>query len=466
MKKIFVTFLLLITGFLLVGCKKKYPEGSEAANKKIVLSLWTTAEKDYFEALGREFLSALQNPNVSFKVNVFKDDAELHYFLLDKMSEGEGPDIIYTNGNWITRNIKKLAAIENDESFTISNFKNTFVRSAYDTLIQEEKIWGVPMGVDSLALIYNDEHITERLRDRNMPGKTWELVQEDVETLTKTDNSFTRFANSGIALGRLDNINYGFEILENIMMQMGTKFFSEDQTEVLFHKTKEFSNFGKSENLGAAALNFFTGFADDKFKHFSWNLHLANADSEMKNFEPFLLGNLSMVFGYSKDLKNLENWRKELEKKGNRTISEKNIRVTFFPQMKEIGSKKIIGKIYALAVPKSSKNNDLAWRFLKFAVRKENLKDFFKETNLPTARLELLQEQSDQAHIGIFVLQSKYSQANISPISKESFKDEFSKLILQINERKISVERGLESLGNRLNDELKSYWLRKKELSK
>lgn len=461
MKKIIATFLILTFGLSSTGCTKKNPEGT-ATDEKIILNLWTTSEKAYFEALGKEFLAEIQNPNISFKLNIFKDDAELHSFLLDKMAEGEGPDIIYTNGNWVTRNTKKLAAIENDESFTISNFKNTFVRSAYDTLIQEEKIWGVPLGVDSLALIYNEEHITERLRDRNMPGKTWKIIQEDIETLTKTDNSFTRFANSGMALGRFDNINYGFEILENIMMQMGTKFFSEDQTEVLFHKTTDASN----TNLGISAMNFFTSFADDKFKHFSWNEHLANAHSEMKNFEPFLLGKLSMVFGYSKDLKNIENWRTELAKKGNRTISDKNIRVTFFPQMQENGSKKIIGKIYALVVPKSSENVDLAWRFLKFSIQKENLQHFFKETKLPTAHLELLQEQSEDPQVGIFVLQSKSSQANISPISKESFKDKLATLTLQVNERKVSVERGLELLGNQLNKELKSYWLRKKELSK
>ena len=467
MKKLLNIVVIIVIGAFFVGCKDKYPEGVES--KAIVLKIWTTEEEGYFKALGREFLSALQDSRVSVKVVKFIDDEELHRFLLDKMADGSGPDIIYTKGDWIARNTKKLVPRENDESFTVELFKNAFVRASHDTLLVEDKIWGVPFGVDSLALFYNEEHIAERLPDRNMPGRTWKEIQEDSEFLSKTDNSFGRFASSAIAMGRFDNIFYGFEILENIMFQMGTEFFTEDGTQTLFAKTMASGSFGQRENIGEEALKFFMSFADERFKHYSWSEFLVEFDSDLKNFETFLTGDVSMVFGYSTDFQKIEAWQASLKKAGKRSISKKNIRVTYFPQVenpKEGGSQKVIGKVYALAVPRGTGNDDFAWRFLKFAVRKENMQSFFKETKLPTARLDLIREQETEPHIGIFVRQAKFAEANNFPFSKDEFKEHLTDLVFQINEGKKIYKKGLESIAEQIDARLKNFFSREKELNK
>lgn len=470
MKKLLSSVLLIIIGALFVGCESKNPQGGNTeANKKIVLRLWTSEQESYFTALSREFLSALNNSRVSVKVVKFKDDEELHHFLLDKMAEGTGPDIIYTKGDWVARNTKKLVARENDESFTVDSYKNTFVRATHDTLIVDDKIWGVPFGVDTLALFYNEEHITERLPDRNMPGRTWKEIQEDSESLSKTDNSFGRFATSAISLGRFDNIYYGFEILENIMLQMGVEFFSEDGTQSLFSETMGSGVSGRRDNLGEEALKFFISFADERFKHFSWSEFLVEFDSDLKNFETFLTGKVSMVFGYATDFQKIDEWKDLLSDKGKRSISKKNIRVTYFPQIenpREGGAQKIIGKVYALAVPKGTENSNFAWIYLKFAVRKENMQSFFEETKLPTARLDLIREQETEPHIGIFVRQAKYAEANTFPLPKEELKGPLTELVFQLNEGKTIYKKGLEMIAAQIDAQLKEFLTREKELNK
>jgi len=71
------------------------------------------------------------------------------------MSESTGPDIVLTNGEWVAYNKNKLVPRLNDVSFTPDLFRNTFVRSANETLIQDEMVYGVPLGVDTLGIIYN-----------------------------------------------------------------------------------------------------------------------------------------------------------------------------------------------------------------------------------------------------------------------------------------------------------------------
>ena len=102
-------------------------------------------------------------------------------------------------------------------------------------------------------------------RTATQPGRTWSEFQEDVIALTKTDNSFSRFAFSAAALGCLDNVGYGFEILENIFLQTGVPWFSSDGQQAKVDKTTGLVN-GRNENLGEQALDFFTSFADDRFR--------------------------------------------------------------------------------------------------------------------------------------------------------------------------------------------------------
>ena len=149
-------------------------------------------------------------------------------------------------------------------------------------------------------------------------------------------------------------------------------------------------------------------------------------------------------------------------------ISEKNIQVTYLPQFEDPNlspSRVVIGKVKALAVPKTSKYKETAWRFLKFAIRKENLQNFYKETQIPTPRVDLIPEQENDPQIGIYVRQAKYAKSHILAWPRENIISEFDKMILLINKGKTNISKALNAIGTNINTALKSHLQRKSEIA-
>ena len=472
MKKQILVFVLCALTFL--GCEKKdigETADGEGTGKVVTMQLWTTVSPQFFQSLTREFVAEMAVPNLRFNIISFANKKELETFLLDQLAEGAGPDIVYIDGEWIQQNPGKIEpASDTEDGFNESNFRNTFAEAANELFIRDGQIYGVPLGVDTLALIYNDEHIKDRLPDSNFPGRTWEALKIDITSLTKTDNSFERFNVSGGALGRFDNVTYGGDILENIMLQMGVQFFDPSGTQALFDKTESQSTGSKKINLGVEAVNFFTSFADNRFKNYSWNEPIASsASGSAKDFEAFARGKTSIVFGYSADIAKISDSLEVLRGSRQSIINDKNIRIIELPQMEDpsLGlHKRVLGKVSGLAVSRASRYPDTAWKFLKFAVQKENLRSWHEETLQPSPRVDMLREQMEEPRVDAFARQVKFARANVLPLPRTQFYEAMAPYILAINERRAAIDKSLGSLAKYLSQKLRDKKQKEKEIVK
>ena len=446
MKKFLTLALLIVSAFTFSACQRKAPpETLVPAGQQIEFQIWTAQEKGFIEALLREFISEYKTTAIRPKVIEFADDAELQDFLVQKMAEGTGPDVVFTQGEWVAMNTKKLVPVTGDASFTPAAFTNTFVRAASETMVRDEQIYGIPMAVDSLAVFYNEEYLVDALEDRNTPADNWKEFKLDAEALSEQDNSFERFAVSGAALGRTDNVTYGFEILHNMLIQWGAEFFSPDGMRALFASSTGVSPYGGKINYGADALETFTSFADARFKNFAWSKFLSSPQDKDKDLTAFVAGKTAMVFGMSRDIERIE----DMAARTGGSISAKNVRVAMFPQYKVPGkptSKEIIGYPYGLVVPRTSENADTAWKFLKFAAKKENQISFWTETGMPTARLDLIAEQASHPELGVFARQAKFARAQVYPVNMADLERTFSELVEDINDGNMAPEKGLRNL--------------------
>ncbi len=469
LKKILASFIILLS---LSACEKKdvsETAGDGTPGKGVKMQIWTTEEVPFFQSLGREYVAEKAIPNLQFKVVKFNSNQELQEFYTEALAEGYGPDIIYTNGDWIHHNIGKFIYAENEgDGFDVDNYKNTFAEAVNETLIVQDRIYGVPLAVDTLALLFNDEHIKDRLLDRNFPGRTWENFKKDISSLTKTDNSFQRFAYSGAALGRFDNVMHGKDILENIMIQMGVTFFDESGTQALFADSTSQEVDGRKINIGVEAVNFFTSFADNRFKNYSWNEFIATPNSQYKDYEPFVLGKTSMIFVYLRDLQNIKNISEHFASKRSNVISEKNMRLMKLPQIhasNDIAPQRVMARVYGMGVSRVSKYPDTAWGFLKFAVQKKNLKSWHDQTKYPSPRVDMLREQMEDPEVEAFVRQVKISRANLMPIEKNEFFELFSPYIQAINERKIAIDKALSRLATQLTNKIRAQKKKEQEIN-
>jgi len=438
-------FYLLLFSLFLWGCEKKeVPLFSFAPDTE--LEIWTASESEFWDALGREFLAKINVPNLEVSITSFESETELQEVFIHSLAVGKGPDIIFTNGNFVSENKSKFLPLISDDSLTIEKFKRIFVPASHDLLIDEQNIVGVPIGVDTLALIYN----TELLEELEVPV-TWEEFKELSKQLTKTDNSLARISRSGTALGRVDNIRRGVGVLENLLVQMVGDLFSEDNLTAIFAQNQGVTSSGKRMKFGLDALNFFLSFAKTPHPNFSWNDIYAQDD-----FTAFLEGKVAMIFGNSRDLFSLYyNITK------NSPISSNHIKVSFFPQFEspeKSSVRQVLADISVLGVARSSDKEMLAWEFLKFAVQKENMRGFFEMTKLPSSRQDLLLEQEVETEV--FARQAKLALGQSLPLRRAEFQEGLRAMVNDINQGKETVESGFTRLQEKFTRKLQ----RQKEL--
>ncbi len=438
MKKFFTVLGIVLIGVTFSGCeKKKAPDRIVPAGQIARMQIWTSREKEAIDALAREFVSAVKIPGLLIDVVSFDSDEILQRELVNKQAEGAGPDIVLTDGEWIGANPKKLISLKQEEGFGINEYGASFVRIAMELLIQEDEIYGVPLSVDTLAVAYNEEHLIDRLANRNQPGRTWQEFRQDTEVLTKQDNSFSRFARSGAAIGRTDNVRHGVALLENIMLQYGTPFFSEDKTEATFASTMGVSAEGRRQNFGVEGLNFFTSFANNQYKNFSWNEHSSSRDDIKREFSPFVNGDVSMVFVYPEDLKIISDLIASNKKLLSGTMSEKNMHIAMLPQIldpENATSRIVLGRLFAGAVSRTTKFPTQAWRFLKYLSKRDIQSGFHDATDLPTARLDLITEQAADPKMGIFARQAKFARSNLIPGDKNLLRKDLESIVKRVND--------------------------------
>lgn len=464
MKKFLIIIgILFFSSTVLVGCEKKEAPQKLATNASAnEFHVWTTQHPDFLNVTAREFLAGAGFPSVQPKVTAFENETEMQKFLVEKMAEGVSPDVIFTDTEWIYLNRKKIIALKGDPLFTPTAFDAAYVKAATEPLISEEAILGIPLSVETLALIYNSELLIDGLEDRNVPGKTWAEIKDDATKLTQTDNSFSRIAVSGIAIGDLDSTKYGVDVLKNILIQNGLDFFTEDQQNATLANQAIIGEDGSKNGILATGIEFVRSFSDSRFKQFSWTKQLIESESE-KDFDAFVRGKTAMVFGYPTDV----DYLKELIAKTSRSIAGKSIATALFPQNSN-KSKDLLAKVKAFAVPKTARNPEVSWNFLKYMSKKKIHQKFFETTKIPTARLDLITEQAQTPLIDTFVRQAKFARTLVfpKPIPQEDFDEDLKKIFATTKFGTTQLQKVLRQYEVTLNKVLQEYWTKDELINK
>jgi ABC-type glycerol-3-phosphate transport system substrate-binding protein len=302
-----------------------------------------------------------------------------------------------------------------------ATFEATFVSVAYDDLVLRDprdsfdKVFGIPLTVDTLALYYNKSHFEDKIPSRGRPATTWDELKEDVFTLTKKDNSFERFEVAGIAMGRADNILRATDILYMLMVQYGAEFYNENISEAQFTKQNVTLPNGESVNPVSEALNTYSGFALPSNKHYSWNQYLANARSATKEIETFAEGKVSMIFGYSYLYEDLLNVVQDLQDRGEQTIDVEDIRISTVPQVVDPDTstekRDAYANYYVETVSRTSEHPEQAWDFLIFLASKENLEYYNEKTKKPTSRRDMIEDQMQDPVYGVYAQQIGFAES-------------------------------------------------------
>jgi len=403
-KKITLLSLLLIlilaSGF---GCKT-VSKDTATATKPITLTFWQSYDdSDAFS----EIISKYQilHPNITIDYKKLRYE-EYENELLNAWAEDRGPDIFAIQNTWIkkyeskiipmpdsitmaymvsTGTIKKemVPQLQTVKSLTIRDLKNNFADVvAGDVILEDGKIYGLPLSIDTLALYYNRD-LLNNAGITNAPRYWNKEFQQSIKKLSKQDPK-KGLIQAGVALGTSKNINRFSDILSVLMMQNGAIMLNGSQ--VMFQSIPQ--NMSNNYNPGLEALRFYTDFANPAKEVYSWNNDMPNS------LEAFTSGNLAMFFGYSFNLDQIRAQAPKL-----------NFGIAKLPQIEGNPMEINFANYWVDSVSKKSKNPNEAWDFIQFMTKEENAKLYLAKTKKPTALKSLIASQKDNEDLGVFAEQ-------------------------------------------------------------
>lgn len=367
-----VFIAIAIMPLLALGCNSE--TGTSAP---VTLKIWKPfVDSEKMQSVITAYQTAHPNVTIEYtKKNIdnYEDD------LLNALASNEGPDIFSVNNTWVPKYINKLAPAT-DKVFTIKTYKETFVDAMASDLIRDNKIYGTAMWVDSLALYYNKDLLgTAGIAT---PPKTWEKLAADVRAISRQDND-GYFSRSGVAIGTNSNVNRGVDIVYLMMLQAGVIPWTKDGSQPQF--ANSITKQGKVINAGKDAVDFYTSFSNPSSANYTWNTESDYSTDAFSN------GRAAYLYGYAYT-------RAQIDAKA----PNLNYDVAPVPQNNLSDPTVNYSNYFAEVVSKQSKNQEVAWDFLKFITSKETLKTYYLTDKEPSSRRDLIEEQTSDIDIGVF----------------------------------------------------------------
>jgi ABC-type glycerol-3-phosphate transport system substrate-binding protein len=277
-----------------------------------------------------------KNPKVKVKY-IEQSKQDYRERLTNALAKGAGLDIFTFHNSWTPMFKSYLDPIP-AAVMTPAEFSQVYYPVIVDDLTSGAGILGIPLGYDALALFINSDIFASY--GKSAPA-TWDDLRSLAIELTKKDDHGA-IIQSGVALGRVENVDHWQEVLALMMLQNGADLTNPT---------------GK---LAEDALTFFTLFASTDGV---WDASLP------KSTAMFAGGKLAMYFAPS--------WRVFEITQLNPTL---NFRTVPVPQLAK-GSSNQKDVTYATywvqGVSNKGKNKTAAWEFLKFISSRDSLSKLY-----------------------------------------------------------------------------------------
>lgn len=372
--KAFIKAVLGIVVVLLIGFVLLHfviPRFGQKQNEKVTLTYWGLWEdKPTMQAIISDFTR--ENPNI--EVTYIKQDIKQYRErLTTRIQNGTGPDIFRFHNTWLLQLSSVLLPLSSDV-IKKEDFQKWFYPVSQNDLTLNGAIYGIPLGIDTLALFVNSEIF--EVASASVPTN-WDDFVKTARLLTVKDEN-GKIKTAGAALGTFDNITHAPDVISLLLIQNGA----------------DLKNLTATSQKASEALDFYTLFAKGEGNVWDETLDLS--------LLAFAKGNLAMYFGYSWDIF---------------AIKAMNPKLTFqihpVPHLPKRSM--TIASYWAEGASVKSKHQKEALLFLKFLTNKETEEKLFLEqskTRLfgePYARKDLAETLKDNSLVYPFVLQAQDS---------------------------------------------------------
>ena len=335
-----------------------------STTQKIHLTMWGLFDDpSVWQPIIQQYQSQHPNITVDYQQKSFADYEDDS---LNALAARTGPDIWLVRNDWIDQHADKLVAapaalFATKTASGVAGYAELFPDVAVHDAIVGDKIYGLPLSIDTLVLYYNKALLQTKRSDLDRAGDqtndlrqapvTWNDAIKDATLLTQKDGS--RITQAGLALGA-PNVAAGQDILAALMLQRGTTMVAADRKSAAFN-LPQLDSSGRSTVPGKDALDFYRSFADPKSANYSW------PEDFPDSLSAFEQGKVAMMINYGY----LANQLKQ-------DVPTLNFGSYAFPQIAGKITSVDFASYWLETVTNSSKSPDVAWDFLAFALQNDS----------------------------------------------------------------------------------------------
>ncbi len=422
-----VLLLLVIVAGVLFFVSPGTPSNNNPSGQ-ITLTWWKTFEESgNIQDLISDYQATHKNVTINF---VKKNAADYEQELLNAFASGVGPDIFSIHNDWLPKQADKISPMP-QTLISIRGYREAFADVASNDFVTDNKIYAIPLALDTLALYYNKDLLGSA--GIAQPPVTWPEVVAASQKMTKVGPSGS-FAQSGIALGTSNNVNRAVDILNLLMLQNGTQFYSDDLKQARFDQTQ--NNPGSSSgsfNPGATALAFYTQFADPSKVTYTWN---SKADLSL---DAFVQGKAAMMLSYAYIQPMIRSRAPNL-----------NWGVSDLPQVSEDSTKINFANYWGESVSKSSPAAAAAWDFLNFISQKVELEKYYQRHEQVASRKDMLGAQAQDPEFGVFA-EAALTARSVYKKDSNLFEAVFAKMIDDVVLRNFTAIEAISNAASQIN---------------
>lgn len=206
-----IGLFLLLAVLVLVGIK--IIGGSAASKNSGEIVWWSLWES---ESVVQPLISAYESSHPGVKITYVEQSKEdYRERLTNSLAKNEGPDIFTFHNTWVPMFKSELDALPSSV-MTAADYSKNFYPVITSDLSYGNSIVGIPLGYDALTLFINEDIFAKAGKN---PPSNWDDLRTLAKELTIKDEK--GIAQSGVALGRTENVDHWQEILALLMIQNG-----------------------------------------------------------------------------------------------------------------------------------------------------------------------------------------------------------------------------------------------------
>ena len=378
-KTILLVVLGLVVIVLLALAVSKFLGGTKS--KQANLTWWGLWEDNsVVEPLIAEYQAANPNVKITYTREAQQDYRER---LTNALAKGTGPDIFSFHNSWVPMFKNELDSIP-ASVMSAADFAQTFYPVASSDLTSGTGLVGIPLEYDGLGLYVNEDLFAQG--GKSVPT-TWDDLRITACQLTKVENDV--ITQSGVALGRTENVDHWQEILALMMLQNGV-------------------NLGNpAGQLASDAIKYFTLFSTTS----------ACEGSQQKVWDEtlppstiaFAAGKVAMYLGPS--------WRVLEIRQQNPNLKFKIVPVPQLPKGNAKEPNLGYATYWVQGVWSRGKNKTEAWKFLKFLSSKESLEKLYQNAakqrlfGEPYPRVDMASLISQDPYLGGIIATARDAQS-------------------------------------------------------